>query len=95
MENGIFVPLEQKREESLDDESEMMIIGGAMIYAQALALTQRLYLTYIHQKFTGDAFFPKYQEYHWNELYSKSQIKKDVDSSHEMRFDFLILEKKV
>jgi len=52
-------------------EQEMMIIGGATIYEQALPLCQRLYLTYIHEEFQGDAFFPKYKQYQWNESYAK------------------------
>ncbi len=50
---------------SLDDAlelaasaSEVMIIGGASLYAQALPLAQRLYLTRIEHTFTADVFFP-------------------------------------
>ncbi|AWF82939.1 dihydrofolate reductase [Microbulbifer sp. A4B17] len=38
--------------------SEVMIIGGAQIYRQALPLASRLYITEVDAKVDGDAFFP-------------------------------------
>jgi dihydrofolate reductase len=46
------------------DVPEVMIIGGASVYAQALPLAQRLYLTRIQHQFTADVFFP---EVDWSE----------------------------
>ncbi len=37
---------------------ELMVIGGANLYAQALERARRLYLTLIHEDFPGDALFP-------------------------------------
>lgn len=45
---------------------EVMVIGGAQIYAQAMALAQRLYLTEVDVSIGGDAFFPKICE-RWQE----------------------------
>ncbi len=39
--------------------TEVMIIGGAQIYAQAITLAQRLYLTEVEADVAGDVFFPK------------------------------------
>jgi dihydrofolate reductase len=39
-------------------DTEAFVAGGAQIYALALPLTDRLYLTRIHHSFAGDAFFP-------------------------------------
>ncbi|RCS58663.1 dihydrofolate reductase [Parvibium lacunae] len=39
-------------------EQEVFLIGGAMLYEQALPLTQRLYITEIDLDVAGDAFFP-------------------------------------
>ncbi len=44
---------------------EIFVIGGAQIYEQALDLTGRLYLTIVHKKFEGDAFFPEINEHDW------------------------------
>ena len=40
---------------------EAMVIGGAQIYAQAMPLAQRLYVTEVHAAFDGDAHFPARQ----------------------------------
>lgn len=39
---------------------EVFIIGGGEIYSQSLPFTDRIYLTQIHQNFTGDAYFPEF-----------------------------------
>jgi dihydrofolate reductase len=39
-------------------ELEVMIIGGAEIYKSALAIADRVYLTYIDKDVDGDAWFP-------------------------------------
>ena len=44
----------------LSDVDEIMVIGGANIYQQTLAMAQRLYLTFIDLEVEGDAFFPDY-----------------------------------
>ncbi|MCO1333384.1 dihydrofolate reductase [Microbulbifer sp. OS29] len=38
--------------------SEIMVIGGAQIYRQALPLAARLYVTEVDTEVEGDAFFP-------------------------------------
>ena len=43
------------------DVPEVMVIGGAELYKQALPLASRLYITEIELSTTGDAFFPDYQ----------------------------------
>lgn len=40
------------------DADEICIIGGAQIYAQAIDLADKIYLTRVHQSPEGDAFFP-------------------------------------
>lgn len=44
---------------------ELMLIGGAELYAQGLALAQRLYLTRVHLQPEGDAWFPEFAESDW------------------------------
>ncbi|MBU1329886.1 MAG: dihydrofolate reductase [Gammaproteobacteria bacterium] len=45
--------------------SELMLIGGAQLYAQGLALAARLYLTRVGLSPEGDAHFPEVDEAHW------------------------------
>ena len=42
------------------EREEIFIIGGGQIYAEALAMADRLYLTLVHAIMDGDAFFPEY-----------------------------------
>ena len=39
---------------------EVMVIGGAAIYVRALPLCERIYLTEVHAKISGDTWFPAY-----------------------------------
>ena len=41
---------------------EIFIAGGASVYAEALPLCDRMYLTVIDAAFAGDTFFPSFDE---------------------------------
>jgi dihydrofolate reductase len=49
-----------------EDADELMLIGGAQLYEQGLALAQRLYLTRVALSPEGDACFPIYDEDAWH-----------------------------
>lgn len=51
---------------------ELMLIGGAQLYAQALSQAQRLYLTRIEADPEGDAFFPAFDEAQWQRVDSQA-----------------------
>jgi dihydrofolate reductase len=44
---------------------ELMLIGGAQLYAQGLTAADRLYLTRVELAPEGDAFFPELAEQDW------------------------------
>ncbi|MGJ0534804.1 MAG: dihydrofolate reductase [Methylocystis sp.] len=44
---------------------ELMLIGGAQLYGQALARAERLYLTRVALSPEGDAWFPAFSEADW------------------------------
>jgi dihydrofolate reductase len=48
-------------------DSEVFIIGGAMLYEQTLALADRLYITEIDADIEGDTFFPEFDRAEWRE----------------------------
>ncbi|WP_207427254.1 dihydrofolate reductase [Pedobacter sp. SYSU D00535] len=48
-------------------EAEVFIIGGAEIFRQAIEITDRVYLTRIHETFDADTFFPKLATTEWVE----------------------------
>ncbi len=49
-------------------DGEIMVIGGAQIYAEFLPKAHRMYLTIIDKEFEGDAYFPEYSKDEWNEI---------------------------
>ncbi|MFD2190721.1 dihydrofolate reductase [Pistricoccus aurantiacus] len=57
---------DQRAQES--GAEEIMVIGGAQIYTQALSLAQRLYLTEIALELDGDACFPAVDPAAWQEV---------------------------
>jgi dihydrofolate reductase len=50
-----------------DRANEVMIGGGAEIYAQALPLADRLYITHVGASPQGDAYFPAVNLEQWKE----------------------------
>ena len=62
--------------------SELVIIGGAQIYQLTIDLVSSLYLTYVHQEVTGDAYFPKVALDDW-QLISQQKFtsRTDIDYS--------------
>ena len=47
------------------DDTEIFIIGGGEIYAQALYLTDTIYLTEVDYEGEADTFFPDISTYSW------------------------------
>lgn len=71
---------------------ELMVIGGAQLYAQLLPQAQRLYLTLVHGHYAGDAYFPRYEPAHWHEL---SRDDHPIDANHAVAYSFVTLERRV
>lgn len=77
--------LEQALEIAMKENAEeVMIIGGAQIYTQAIEknVAHRIYLTRVHQSPDGDAFFPDLDE-------SWIEVRKETRNG----FDFIDLER--
>lgn len=70
------------------DCEEVMIIGGAQIYQQALPLADRLYLTWVHHHFEGDTFFPTWSPEQWREI-SREQRAADEQNPYDLTFTVL------
>jgi len=54
--------------DTLKNEAEVIIIGGANVYKQALPRAHRLYLTFIDADIDGDTFFPEWNPSQWIEV---------------------------
>ncbi|WP_148253108.1 dihydrofolate reductase [Aidingimonas lacisalsi] len=52
----------------IDDTEEIMVMGGAQIYTQALPYAERLYLTEVDTELTGDTYFPQRSDAEWQEV---------------------------
>jgi dihydrofolate reductase len=48
--------------EALKNETEVFVIGGGRVYADALKYADELRLTMVEKEVAGDTFFPPYQE---------------------------------
>lgn len=72
------------------NETELFIIGGANIYEQTIATANRLYITWVHHTFEGDAFFPAIDHKKWKET---SRIKHLADEKNPYPYSFCVLEK--
>lgn len=46
---------------------DIYVIGGAEIYRQTMPLAQKLFITEVHRKVAGDAYFPKISKSEWRE----------------------------
>lgn len=55
------------RRAQADAPPEVMVIGGSEIYRAALPLAERVYLTEIHGKFSGDTHLGPFSEDTWQE----------------------------
>ena len=64
---------------------EVMIIGGAQLYAQSIDIAHCLYITKIHHHFAADVFFPEIDKNIW--FCSKKEFRKrDAHNSYDMSF---------
>lgn len=73
-----------------DSSEDIFIIGGAQIYAQALPLADRLYLTIVHNHYSGDTSFPAIDYSEWREISRKDF---SAGESFEYPFSFITLER--
>lgn len=67
------------------DSAEIFIIGGGEIYKQAIDLADKLYLTLIDKEFTGDTFFPDYDQF--------KETNRETHQGEEFAYHFVELEK--
>ena len=67
---------------------EVMVIGGAEIYAQALPRLDRLYLTEIDAEIDGDAHFPAIEPGVWREAARTNPV---LDEASGLSYSFITL----
>lgn len=70
----------------VDGSEELLVIGGAEIYAQALVLADRLYITQVHAEIEGDAFFPEIDPQDWETV-----LRQDFSAEGPNPYDYSFL----
>lgn len=81
--HSLKAALELARVKSVSDE--IMIIGGANLYAQALPLAQRIYLTEVQAEVPGDVHFPDWDPEQWTTTAITEQAA-DAHNEHAVRY---------
>lgn len=69
-----------------EPDEEVFIIGGAQIYAEALPLADRFYLTRIEHPYEGDTRFPEWHEAEWR-LASSERFVRGADYPYPFIFE--------
>lgn len=74
----------------IDGIEELMVIGGAEIYAAALPLAQRLYLTQVHGAVEGDAHLPAVDWSQWQTVSSERHV---ASEGNPFDYSFIVFER--
>ena len=72
-------------------EQEAFVIGGADIYAQALPLTDRMYLTWVEAEPEADAFFPVFEDSEWE---TSEEVNFAAAEKHQYAMKFVTLKRR-
>lgn len=57
-----------------ETDTASFIIGGAAVYAEAMPLVDRMYITEVHRDVDGDVLFPTWDPREWNEVSRKDTV---------------------
>lgn len=68
------------------EPEEVFIIGGAQIFAQALPMVDRLYITIVEGEYEADTFFPDYSEF-------KKVISEEEKQEEDLKYKYTTLER--
>jgi dihydrofolate reductase len=82
---GIEVTNSLENALALCADENPFVIGGASLYAEALKLAERLYVTEIEAELVGDTFFPLIDSSVWQEE-SREVRTKDEKNIYELQF---------
>lgn len=87
-----IVHSEQEALEVAGVSGEIMVIGGESIFRAFLPRSDRLYLTIIHETFSGDTYFPELKPDSWS-LMDRLDIRSTGDPPAEVTYCTLLNEK--
>lgn len=64
---------------------EIVVIGGASLYAQTLPLAECMYLTLVDADVPGDAWFPDWNSLEWKQVWEEAH---PADADHAWPYQF-------
>ncbi|UCE01882.1 MAG: dihydrofolate reductase [Candidatus Latescibacterota bacterium] len=73
------------------DDPEVMVLGGAAIYAAFLPRADRLYVTFVHADVTGDTRFPPLDFDTWHEVERADHA---ADEKNPYAYSFSVFERR-
>jgi len=74
-----------------EHEERVFIMGGATVYKQCIDKVDSMYITWVHDTFTADTFFPEINLDEWNEI---SREDFEADSLNPCAYTFSFYERK-
>jgi len=78
--------------EKMNPDEENFIIGGASIYKQFLPHVNKLYITWVHEEFEADTFFPVLNDKEWNVVSKEDFL--EPDEKNPYPYSYVIYERK-
>lgn len=79
-----------KADAEINGVDEIIVMGGAEIYRQALPHADRLYVTQVHADVEGDTYFP---EVDWSQYREIGREDYQAEGSNPYDYSFLVYEK--
>jgi dihydrofolate reductase len=73
----------------VNDQEEIMVIGGADVYKQALPIADRIYITRVNVQPEADRYFPELNMDHWIKNVDISHPA-DEKNEHDIQFQMLV-----
>ena len=67
-------------------DEELFVIGGAQIYAEAMPVADRFYLTVVEHPYEGDTHFPAWDRSAWR-LVACERLERGEEYPHPFRFE--------
>lgn len=74
-----------------EHEDIVFIMGGATVYKQCIDKVDSMYITWVHNDFTADTYFPKINFEEWKEI---SREDHEADEKNPYPYSFSVYERK-
>lgn len=73
-----------------ENEDNVFIMGGATVYKQCIDKVDSMYITWVHNDFSADTYFPKINFEEWKEI---SREDYEADEKNPYPFSFSVYER--